>query len=137
MRISDWSSDVCSSDLIDGVEVAASRTRANDISGDGDGKVGFAGARAADQDDVAPSGQERAAVKRTQQAFINRCALEPERIDILHDRQPGGRHTVSDRGSMAMCCFRAAKIGQYLHRGALALKAGGARLVEPARHALE
>src|SRR3546814_19892381 len=37
------------------------------ISGDGDGKVGFAGARAADQDDVAPSGQERAAVKRTQQ----------------------------------------------------------------------
>src|SRR3546814_15877818 len=76
MRISDWSSDVCSSDLIDGVEVAASRTRANDISGDGDGKVGFAGARAADQDDVAPSGQERAAVKRTQQAFIDRCALE-------------------------------------------------------------
>src|SRR3546814_4656946 len=122
MRISDWSSDVCSSDLIDGVEVAASRTRANDISGDGDGKVGFAGARAADQDDVAPSGQERAAVKRTQQAFIDRCALEPERIDILHDRQPGGRHPVSDRGSMAMCCFRAEKIGQYLHRGSLALK---------------
>src|SRR3546814_2871391 len=114
MRISDWSSDVCSSDLIDGVEVAASRTRANDISGDGDGKVGFAGARAADQDDVAPSGQERAAVKRTQQAFIDRCALEPERIDILHDRQPGGRHPVSDRGSMAMCCFRAEKLGQYL-----------------------
>src|SRR3546814_18177259 len=113
MRISDWSSDVCSSDLIDGVEVAASRTRANDISGDGDGKVGFAGARAADQDDVAPSGQERAAGKRTQQAFIDRCALETARIDTLTDRQPGGRPQVSDRGSMESGCFSRETRGRY------------------------
>src|SRR3546814_20737341 len=38
---------------------------------------------------------------------------------------------------MAMRGFRPQKVGQYLHRGALALKAGGDRIVERARHALE
>src|SRR3546814_5392922 len=59
---------------IDGVEVAASRTRANDIGGDGDSQVGLPGARAADQDDVAPSGQERPTVKRTHQPLVDRRA---------------------------------------------------------------
>ncbi|WP_310088360.1 hypothetical protein [Sphingopyxis sp. BE122] len=34
------------------------------------------------------------------------------------------------------CCLRAERVGQFLHRGALALKAGGDRIVERARHAL-
>src|SRR3546814_9348474 len=38
---------------------------------------------------------------------------------------------------MAMRGFRPQKVGQYLHCGALALKAGGDRIVERARHALE
>lgn len=36
-----------------------------------------------------------------------------------------------------MCCLRAQKIGQYLHRCALALKASGDGLIERAGHPLE
>src|SRR3546814_5474531 len=89
------------------------------------------------QDVIAAGGQDRATVQGTHQAFIDGRALEPERVDVLHDRQPGGRHPVSDRSGMAMRGFRPQKVGQYLHRGALALKAGGDRIVERARHALE
>ena len=38
---------------------------------------------------------------------------------------------------MAMRRFRSEKVGQYLHRGALTLKAGGDRIIERARQALE
>lgn len=55
---------------IDRVEVAPPRSGADDIGGDGDGQMGLACAGAADQDDVAPCRQERAAVQRTDQPLV-------------------------------------------------------------------
>ncbi len=48
---------------IDRVEVAAPGAGAHNIGGDGDGQMGLSCACAADQDDIAPCGQERAAVQ--------------------------------------------------------------------------
>src|SRR3546814_12422097 len=49
MRISDWSSDVCSSDLIDAVDIERHRLV--------EGEVGRRGAEAADIDDVVARGR--------------------------------------------------------------------------------
>jgi len=62
---------------------ATAYSSADDIGGDGDGQMGLAGAGAADQDDIAPCGQERAAVQRTDQPLVDRGPLEVEGIDVL------------------------------------------------------
>ncbi len=61
--------------------------------------------------------------------------LEHERIDVLHHRQFGRGHAITDRCRVARCGFGAQQIGQDLHGGALALHAGGNRLVERAGYA--
>lgn len=42
--------------------------------------MGFAGAGATDQDDIAPCGQERPAVQRTDQPLVDRRPLEVEGV---------------------------------------------------------
>jgi len=76
-------------------------------------------------------------VERAHQPFIDRGPIEHEGVDILGDRQLGGRHPIADRSSVPVCCLGPQQISQDLHQGALALQAGSDRLVERAGHALE
>ena len=76
-------------------------------------------------------------MKRAHQPFVDRRTVEHERVDILDYRQLGGAHPVADRGGMAMGGLGAQQVGQDLHGGAVALDAGGDRLIERARHAFE
>ena len=78
---------------------------AGDVGCDGDGQMGLAGAGAADKDDVALCREERAGVALAHQPFIDRGPIEPEGVDILGDRQLGGRHPIADRSSVPVCCL--------------------------------
>ena len=142
-------------DQVDGVEVAAAGARANDARGDRGRKMGLARAGTSDQHDVALAWQERPGMERAHhppQPFqrccaspepwaapplVDRRALEHERVHVLHDRQLGGAHPIADRGGTAVRGLGAQQVGQALHGGALALYAGGDRLVERAGHAFE
>src|SRR3546814_20030145 len=97
MRISDWSSDVCSSDL---------------IGCDRDGKVGLPRPRAADKHDIAPGWQEGAIMKGPDHLLIDRSAVDAEPLQILPHGQPGRRHAIRDRGCIPVGRFRAAQDGQ-------------------------
>lgn len=73
---------------IDHVEVAPPPFSADDIGGDGYGQMGLAGAT--NQDNIAPCGQERPTVQRTDQSLADRRPLEVEGINILQQRLLGG-----------------------------------------------
>jgi hypothetical protein len=70
------------------------------------------------------------------QSLVDRRPFEAEPLQVLHHGQPRGRH---DSGSRRHRDGRLSteQVGQDLHGGALALEAGGDRLVERRRHALE
>jgi hypothetical protein len=83
-------------DEIDDVIEAAAGAGTDTASGDSDGKMGFSGARASDQDGVALLSDEAAAGEVANQRFIDRRALEPEAVEILGKRHLGDRKLVPD-----------------------------------------
>src|SRR3546814_8521119 len=76
MRISDWSSDVCSSDLLDlGVDAGRARTRGRDQAAGRNG----------------PDRIERehdAFFERVRSAFLARASADPERMRVLDASRP-------------------------------------------------
>ncbi len=76
-------------------------------------------------------------MKGADHLLIDRCALEAEPLQVLHHGQPRSRHPIADGGCIPVGRLSTEQVGQYLHGGALALEAGGDRLVERRRHALE
>src|SRR3546814_11231353 len=75
MRISDWSSDVCSSDLIDGQVVIAHRRAL------GHAPIGFAGAVGVDRQRQLEL-RVRSAMRQPQRALERRCHGEARRHQI-------------------------------------------------------
>ena len=121
---------------VDGVEVTAPGTDAHDVGDDGGGQVGLARAGPADQHDVAPVRQVGAAMQRAHQPLVDRRVVEHEGVEVLHGRQPGRRHPVTDGSCMPLGRLGAQQVGEDLHGRALALQARGDRLVEGPGHAL-
>src|ERR1700704_1902502 len=76
-------------DEIDHVVKPAADAGADAASGDGDGKMGFAGAGPADQHGIALVGDEAAAGEVVHERLVDRRALELEGGGVLGERQLG------------------------------------------------
>ena len=76
-------------DEIDHVIKPPADAGADAASGDGDGKMGFAGAGPADQHGIALLGDEAAAGEVVHERLVDRRALELEVGEILGERQLG------------------------------------------------
>src|SRR3546814_15707964 len=90
MRISDWSSDVCSSDLIDGGEEAdLFAVMLNSLDAQSRRDVAFACAWSADQYDVVGAICKVNAVKLTHERYVDLHNGKDEACQILVGREPG------------------------------------------------
>jgi hypothetical protein len=76
-------------DEIDHVVKPPADAGADAASGDGDGKMGFAGAGPADQHGIALLGDEAAAGEVVHKRLVDRRALELEVGEVLAERQLG------------------------------------------------
>ena len=76
-------------DEIDHVVESAAGAGSNAASGDRDRQVGFAGARAADQDGITLLGKEFAAGKVAHQGLVDRPAFELEVVEVPRLRGSG------------------------------------------------
>src|SRR5258708_4152872 len=76
-------------DEIDHVVEPPASARADAASGNGDRKVGLAGAGPADQHGVALLGDESAAGKLVDESLVDRGVLELEAVEALGERQLG------------------------------------------------
>ena len=88
-------------DEIDHVVEPAPGAAADAASSNGDGKVGFASAGAADQHGVALLGDEAAAGEIIDQGLVDGCAFELEVVEVLGKRQLGDGELVLDRPAPA------------------------------------
>jgi hypothetical protein len=64
--------------------------------------MGFAGAGAADQDQVSLMQKEVAAGEIPDERFVDRGSLEGKLVDFLGQRQLGDRHLVFDRARLLL-----------------------------------
>ena len=81
---------------VDHVEEPAPAPCPDTGPGDADGKMGFAGACAADQDEVALMVEEVAVGQVADQGLVNLGGLEVELLQFLGERQLGDGHLVFD-----------------------------------------
>jgi hypothetical protein len=89
-------------DQIDGVEEAATRSGTDATARDRHRQMRLAGARSADQDDIALLCDEVAAGEIAHQVFIDRCGFELKAVDILGERQFGYGQLVLDRARLLL-----------------------------------
>ena len=89
-------------DEIDHVVKPPADAGADAASGDGDGKMGFAGAGPADQHGIALLGDEAAAGEVVHERLVDRRALELEVGEILGERQLGDGELVLDRARLLL-----------------------------------
>ena len=75
-------------EIYDVVKTSA-RAGANAPSGDGDGKVGLAGAGSANQHDIALLGDEATTGEVGDERMVDRGVLELEVVEILGERELG------------------------------------------------
>jgi len=66
-------------------------------------------------------------VQRADQAFVDRCAVEGEGVQVLDHRRPGRAHAVADRSGLAVRRLGREQIGQDLGNRATPLDARGDR----------
>ena len=76
--------------------VAASGAAPDEGAGDGNPEMGFAGACAADQDDIALVGDKATGGQFANQTFVDRGAGEVELVDVFGQRQLGDGHLIPD-----------------------------------------
>ena len=89
-------------DEIDHIVEAATGTGSNAASGNGDGKMGLAGANSTDQDDVALLSDEAAAGEIVDERLVDRCSVELEVRNVLGQRQLGDGELVLDRAGLLL-----------------------------------
>jgi len=87
-------------DQIDGIEEAGLPTDPYHASGDADGHVALAGARAADQHDIPLLVEEGASRELLDQLTVDRRARKVEVGELLGERQLGNAHLVVDRSCL-------------------------------------
>ena len=104
---------------------------------DCDGQVGFAGAGAADQHDVALLGDEAAAGEIIDERLVDRRAVELEVGDVLGQRQLGDGELVLDRAGLLLVDLGVEQIADDALGFVLAFDGSRHDLVEGSLHAVE
>src|SRR6266853_5386915 len=89
-------------DEIDHVVEPAAGAAADAASGDGDGKMGLAGAGPADQHGVALLGDEAATGEVMHERLVDRRILELEVVEVFRERQLGDGELVLDRARLLL-----------------------------------
>ena len=89
-------------DEVDHVMEPATGAGADAVSGDCDGKMGFAGSSSADQHDVALLGEEGAAGEVIDERLVDWRLLEVEVIEVLRQWQLGNGELVLDRARLLL-----------------------------------
>ena len=89
-------------DEIDHVVEPAADAGPDAASGDGDGKMGLAGASSADQHGIALLGDKIPAGKLIDECLVDRRALELEVGKVLGERQLGDGELVLDRARLLL-----------------------------------
>jgi len=124
-------------DEIDNVVEPATGTRSNAASGDGDCKMGLAGAGPADQHNIALLGKESAAGEIAHQCLVDRRSVELEVIEILGERQLGNGELIFDRACLLLVDLGGEQVADDALRLMLTLDRGGHDLIEGGLHAVE
>ena len=113
------------------------RSGADAASRDGDHRVRLAGAGSADKHGVALLGDEAAAGEIANERLVDRRALEGEVVEVLGERQLGGRDLILDRPRLLLRDLGAQEVADEALRLVLALERGRERLVVGGLHAVE
>src|SRR5436309_1210609 len=87
-------------DQVDDVVESSSGAVVDTTSRDGDGQMGLAGARSANQHDVALLGDEAAASEIIDEGLVDRRAVELEVSDVLGEWKLGDGELVLDRSRL-------------------------------------
>src|SRR5690349_21975672 len=124
-------------DEIDHVVEPAAGAGADAASGDGDRKVGLAGAGPADQHRIALLGDESAAGKLVDESLVDRRVLELEVVEVLGERQLGNGELVLDRACLLLADLGGEQFADDALGLMLAFDSGGHDLVEGSLHAEE
>ena len=124
-------------DEIDHVVEPAAGAGADAASGNGDGKMGFAGTGTADQHDVALLGDEATTSEVIHERLVDRRAFELEVIEVLGERQLGDGELVLDRARLLLADLGVEQIADNALRLMLAFDGRGHDLVEGVLHAVE
>lgn len=96
---------------------------------DADGEVRLAGARSADQDQVALLLEEGAAREVAHQRLVDGRLREVERVDLLGERHPGDRHLVLDGARLLLAELSRHEVADDALRLVPAFHGGGNDLV--------
>jgi hypothetical protein len=99
--------------------------------------MGFAGAGAADQHDIALLGDEAAAGEVIDQRSVDRRAFELEVLDVLGKRQLGDGELVLDRPGLLLVDLSAEQVADNALGFVLALDGSRHDLVEGSLHAVQ
>src|SRR5271165_4737554 len=124
-------------DKIDGGEEAPAPPGADAASRNGDHCVRLAGAGSADEHGVALLGDEAAAGEVANEGLVDWRVLEGEAVEVLGERQLGGRDLILDRPRLLLRDLGAQEVADEALRLVLALERGRERLVVGGLHAVE
>src|SRR5215208_3842734 len=124
-------------DQIDDVVESAASAAADAASGNGDGKMGLAGASSANQHGIALLGDKVPAGKLVDECLVDRRALELEVGKVLGERQLGDGELVLDRARLLLADLGVEQITHDALRFVLAFDGCGHDLVEGGLHAVE
>src|SRR5471030_525300 len=124
-------------DEIDEVEEPPPGAGADHGGGDSDAQMGFAGARAADEDSVALGIQEGTSRQFAHLSLIDGRVGEDEAVEILQHRELGAADPVADRSRLAMGALGTDQAGNERIDLIAAGQSLARDLVEAGAHAIE
>src|SRR5665213_3427627 len=124
-------------DEVDHVVEPTTGAGSNAVAGNGDGKMGFAGAGPADEHGIALLGDEATAGEVIDQRLVDWRTLEVEVIEVLGERQLGDGELVFDRARLLLADFGVEQIADDALGLMLAFDGGSHDLIVSCLHAVE
>ncbi len=122
---------------IDDIEEPAPSSGPDAGAGDANGKMGFAGSGAADQDEVPLMVEEVTSCQVADQRLVDLRRLEVELFQFFGQGQFGNGHLVFDRAGLLLADLGSEQIPDDLLRLMLAFDSGGQDLVIRCSHSVE
>ena len=124
-------------DQVDHAVEAHALARLHGVRSDGDAEVGLAGARAADEHDVARLGGEVAGVELADLLLVDRRLGKLEAVQIAIDREFGGAHLVADGARLPLGILGLEQAAEHVERGPRSLDALVDDFVEGRHHPVQ